>query len=41
MKKKNEELRDVIEQEKQALSEKISTKMASTLEMAVQDRIQT
>ena len=41
MNKKNEELRDVIEQEKQALSEKISAKMASTLEMAVQDRIQT
>ena len=41
MKQKNEELRDIIEQEKQALSTKIEQKMQSTLEMAVQDRVQT
>ena len=41
MKQKNAELRDVIEQEKQALSTKIEQKMQSTLEMAVQDRVQT
>lgn len=41
MKQKNLELRDIIEQEKAALSDKIGDKMAQTLEMAVQDRMQT
>ena len=41
LKSKNQELRDAIEQEKQALSAKIEQKMQSTLEMAVQDRVQT
>ena len=41
LKSKNQELLDAIEQEKQALSAKIEQKMQSTLEMAVQDRVQT
>lgn len=41
MKAKNEELRDVIESEKKTLSDKIEAKMASTLEMAVKDRMET
>ena len=41
MKQKNAELRDVIEAEKKTLSDKIEAKMASTLEMAVKDRMET
>ena len=41
MKQKNAELRETIDTEKRTLAEKIEAKMASTLEMAVQDRVET
>lgn len=41
LKAKNKEIRDVIDQEKRVITEKISSSLSSTLEMAVQDRLQT
>ena len=41
IKSKNAELREIIEEEKKTLSDKIGNKMAATVEMAVQDRLLT
>lgn len=41
LKGKNKDLRDLVESERASLSEKIQNQMSSTLELAVQDRMQT